>query len=120
MTSLELREHLRKKRLIEGLEPDGRTGRPREKKLRSGNRSLKGRSVRTGKGSYEQEQESMDKDSKRKSSKGKGSKDVSSRDEDRRFKENGPKEKGHKKYKVHKYKKSATSKAARSSQKKKR
>ena len=120
MTSLELREHLRKKRLIEGLEPDGRTGRPREKKLRSGNRSLKGRGVRTGKGSYEQEQESMDKDSKRKSSKGKSSKDVSSRDEGRRFKENGPKEKGHKKYKVHKYKKSATSKAARSSQKKKR
>jgi ribonuclease R len=32
MTALELREHLRKKRMIEGLEPDGRTGSPREKK----------------------------------------------------------------------------------------
>lgn len=106
MTAAELRAHERKKRMIEGLEPDGRTGRPREKKRASKGRLPLGK-VRTSSRQESEQDDSRydDSDNKRKG---------------RKSKESGPQEKGHKKYKVHKYKKSATSKAARSNQKKKR
>ena len=44
MTAAELREHERKKRMIEGFEPDGRTGRPREKKRGSKGQMSSGKS----------------------------------------------------------------------------
>ena len=48
MTAAELRAHERKKRMIEGLEPDGRTGRPREKKRSSNNSTKSHKSKESG------------------------------------------------------------------------